>query len=207
MEQPSDRHSTIVGWAKIILPVIGIALFSSLFLLSDPQGKAGDIPFAELEQIALEQRISAPKFSGALKDGSILEITARSAKPQQSDFALLEVDHVGLTLDGALGSKVEVFAGKGEIDGNNQTARLTGLTQIDTSTGYKMETEGLIVDIKNGDLSSLGTLEARAPYGHLTAGQVDFRQDPATGKQQMVFTQGVRLIYTPTTDLTDEAFE
>ena len=42
-----------------------------------------------------------------------------------------------------------------------------------------------------------GLLEIRAPFGDLTAGMVTFQVATPQSGQQMLFTNGVRLIYTP----------
>ena len=60
-----------------------------------------------------------------------------------------------------------------------------------------LETNGLIARLDSGQITSDGLLEVRAPFGEITAGRVEFAVgEDATGRR-MLFTDGVRLLYTP----------
>ena len=100
-------------------------------------------------------------------------------------------------MDNPGGSNLEVTATTGEIDGRGQIARLMGLARLRTSSGFEMETNGLIASLETGIVTSDGLLEIRAPFGELTAGQVTFQVSADDTGQQMLFTQGVRLLYEP----------
>jgi lipopolysaccharide export system protein LptC len=98
-----------------------------------------------------------------------------------------------------VGSFVEVTAVQGEVDGRARTASFLGLARLQTSNGYEMETNGLVAELQTGRVTSNGLLEIRAPFGDLTAGMVTFQvATPQTG-QQMLFTNGVSLLYKPIT--------
>ncbi|MEO1640301.1 MAG: hypothetical protein AAFU41_13760, partial [Pseudomonadota bacterium] len=78
-----------------------------------------------------------------------------------------------------------------------RVARFLGLARLETSTGYQMETNGLIASLDTGLVTSDGLLEVRAPFGELTAGQVEFSWQGEGIGQQILFTGGVRLLYSP----------
>ena len=102
-----------------------------------------------------------------------------------------------VTLDAVDGTSLTIFAGAGVLDGPNQQARLDGLARLETSSGYMMETAGLLADLETGQVTSLGRLEVQAPFGSLTAGQVDILVTSEGEGQQMRFTDGVKLVYDP----------
>ena len=60
-----------------------------------------------------------------------------------------------------------------------------------------METNGLTAELDTGLVTSDGLLEIRAPFGELTAGKVTFLIASEDRGQQMLFTNGVRLLYNP----------
>jgi lipopolysaccharide export system protein LptC len=62
-----------------------------------------------------------------------------------------------------------------------------------------METNGLVAELDSGLVTSDGLLEIHAPFGELTAGKVTFQTATQEEGQQMLFTDGVRLLYTPQT--------
>uniref|UniRef100_A0AAN0MF35 Uncharacterized protein n=1 Tax=Yoonia rhodophyticola TaxID=3137370 RepID=A0AAN0MF35_9RHOB len=58
--------------------MIALGLLSTLFLLARAPAEPPDISFAEIEAMARDQRITAPRFSGVTDDGSVISIAARS---------------------------------------------------------------------------------------------------------------------------------
>ncbi|WP_373634827.1 hypothetical protein [Yoonia sp. SS1-5] len=197
MAGADNLHSQLVGWSKIILPMIALGLLSTLFLLARAPAEPPDISFAEIEAMARDQRITAPRFSGVTDDGSVISIAARSAQPDINRPDTVSIRDLSLQMDNADGSRIDITAIRGEIDGRTRVARFLGLARLETSSGYQMETNGLIAELDSGLVTSDGLLEIRAPFGELTAGQVTFLVSEENTGQQMLFTEGVRLIYRP----------
>lgn len=192
-----NLYSALVGWAKILLPLSALALLSTLFLFSRGQHEPTEIAFSEVEAIAREQRLSSPRFSGVTDDGAVVAITAKEARPDQTRPDTVAIDDLRMRMDNPDGSYVEVTGTEGEVDGRDQIARFLGLARLVTSTGYEMETNGLIAELDTGVVTSDGLLEIRAPFGELTAGKVTFQVSRDATGQQMLFTNGVRLVYRP----------
>ena len=193
---PDNFHSVLVSWAKIILPVCGIAIFSTLFLFARGGDDPSELPMAELQSLAREQRISAPQFSGVADNGAIISVGAKSARPSDDDTSIMMATDLSLSVDAPDGNNLSVTASQGTLNGSAKRARLDGLTRLETSTGYIMETNGLTADLANGSVVSDGALEIRAPFGTVTAGKVTFSAGSADQGQQILFTHGVRLVYT-----------
>lgn len=198
-------HSQLVGWSKIILPLSALGLLSTLFLFARTNGDTSGIPFAEIEALAQEQQINAPRFSGVTDDGSIVALSAQTAKLDPNNPNRMEAASLKLDLNAADGSKVLITAIDGEIDNAAKIAQLNGLARLETSTGFTMETNGLVADLQTGVISSNGSLEVRAPFGEITAGRVTFQSAQDDLGQQMLFTDGVRLIYTPSNTTAEES--
>lgn len=199
MIHADNPYSQLVGWAKIILPLSALALLSTLFLFSRSTVEPTEIALEEVEAIAREQRVSAPEFSGLTDDGAVIIISAKSARPDGTRPDTIGIDEMRLRMDNPDGSAVEVTATNGEIDGRARTARFLGLARLATSNGYEMETNGLTAELETGRVFSEGLLEVRAPFGQLTAGKVTFQTASEGIAQEMLFTDGVRLLYTPQT--------
>lgn len=195
---PNDNlHSQVVGWAKIILPLCALALLSTLFLFARDSNALDEAALAEAEQIAREQRVTAPEFAGVTDNGDIVVLTAKSAQPDATRADTVQAQDMRLRLDTSSGEFVEVTATRGEVDGRAGRASFSGLARLETSDGYAMETNGLIAELETGRVSSDGILEIQAPFGVLTAGQVTFQTASDTSGLQIYFTNGVKLLYTP----------
>lgn len=197
MRSNDNLYSAWVGWAKIILPLCALGLLSTLFLFARGQTETTEIALAEVETIAREQRLSQPRFSGVTDEGAIVSVSARSAQPDSTKVDTIGIDNMVLRMDNPDGSYVEVTATEGELDGRGRIARFLGLARLETSTGFEMETNGLIAALDTGIVESDGLLEIRAPFGELTAGMVTFQVSAENTGQQMLFTNGVKLVYTP----------
>jgi len=189
-----ENYSLLVGYLKVSLPLCALGLMSTVFLFARAPSQESTIPYAELEEIAQESRLTGAHLSGVAQDGSVIEINARSASPQND---IISVETMTALIESLDGTRTNISAGAGEIDNAARTATLTGLARIQTSNGFDMETAGVMTDLNSGRIITNGPLEVQAPFGSLTAGQLIIETpDNATG-QVMVFQNGVRLIYEP----------
>lgn len=189
-----EAYSQFVNFLKITLPLAALGLMSTVFLFARAPTQDSTIPYAEIEEIAREPRLTSPQVSGVSDDGSVIELNARTATSQGD---IMTVDSIDAVINSTDGTRIDVRAGSGEVNNLTQIARLDGLTHIETSNGYEMETIGLLTNIATGRIVSDGALEVQAPYGVLTAGQLIIETPDGATSQVMLFQNGVRLIYTP----------
>ncbi|WP_084860799.1 LPS export ABC transporter periplasmic protein LptC [Salibaculum halophilum] len=191
----ADRlRSRWVAILKVGLPLAALGLMSTIFLLARAPMPDGDIPYAEIEEIARDPRVSGAQITGIAEDGSVVEVTAGQARPEGP---LIRIEDLRADITSAGGVEIAIRAGRGEVNNADQRARLFGLTRITTSNGYEMETSGLTADIAVGRIESEGPLEVRAPFGDLTAGKLLIDTPDAGTGQRMLFQDGVRLVYRP----------
>lgn len=194
MTQNTNLYSQFVGFLKIILPLAALALMSTVFLFARAPNQEDAIPYAEIEAMAQEPRLSGAQFSGVTDDGSVIELTARTTRPTGD---VISAETLAAGIDTADGIRIDIRAGGGEIDNNSRIARLTGLAHLQTSNGYEMEAAGFAADLTTGRIISDGALEVQAPFGSLTAGQLIIETPDGAAGQVMLFQNGVRLVYTP----------
>lgn len=197
MAWTDDLYSRFVGWMKVLLPLAALALLSTIFLFARGTSTGQSIPYAELAAIAREQGMSNPNLAGMTTDGSAIAITAASLRPDPDQANTYRIETPYLVLDAADGSRIEISAGAGLIDGPGRIMTLTDLVRLASSSGYLMETTGVQADLGSGQITSLGPLEVQAPFGTLTAGRVTVQTAAEGTGQQMVFNGGVSLLYQP----------
>lgn len=189
-----NLYSKFVSFLKITLPLAALALMSTVFLFARAPTQDSAVPYAEIEEIAREPRLSGAQVSGVADDGSVIQLTAETARPL-GDVLLVET--MFASIDVVNGIHIDIRAGRGEINNATRIARLTGLARIETSNGYEMETAGITANLTTGQITSDGALEIQAPFGSLTAGQMIIETPEGMGGQVMLFQNGVRLVYTP----------
>lgn len=194
MTQDTNLYSQFVGFLKIILPLAALALMSTVFLFARAPSLENAIPYAEIEALAQEPRLSGAQLSGITEDGSVIELTARTTRPTGN---VISAETLAAGIDTADGVRIDIRAGRGEIDNTARVARLTGLAHMQTSNGFEMEAAGFAADLDTGRITSEGALEVQAPFGSLTAGQLVIETPEGAESQVMLFQNGVRLVYTP----------
>ena len=194
MTESTNLYSQFVGFLKIILPLAALALMSTVFLFARAPSQENAIPYAEIEALAQEPRLSGAQLSGVTEDGSVIELTARTTRPAGD---VISADALAAGIDTADGVRIDIRAGGGEIDNTARVARLTGLAHMQTSNGFEMEAAGFAADLETGRITSDGALEVQSPFGALTAGQLVIETPDGASGQVMLFQNGVRLVYTP----------
>lgn len=191
-----DRYSRFVAWVKVLLPLAALGLLSTIFMFAGQVDPTQSIPYAELnvEEIAREQRLSAPYFSGVTNDGAAVAISASVARQAKGVENGIEVEEIEARFDMQTGVDVRVHAPIGLIDNGTQIARLDGGARLTTSDGYDLATAGLTARLDNTRITS-GALIGSGPIGRVSAGAMELTRDLATGHQLLVFKDGVKLIY------------
>jgi lipopolysaccharide export system protein LptC len=195
----ADRHTRVVGWLKVALPLLALAVLATLFLLSDQIDPEAALPYAEVDVVdrAREPRMTAPSYAGTTSDGASLTLTADEARPAATD-APAEAEGLVLSLETPDGGRTELRAQAVEIDQPGQRMILSGGVTISTDTGYRMETPEVLALMDRSGLESRGTVSATGPAGELQAGGMVLSQDNGTpGAYVLVFNKGVRLVYRP----------
>ena len=192
-----NRYSRFVQLAKIVFPIVALGLLSTLFLFSRNLDPSQAIPFADVdvEEIAREQRLASPKFSGMTSDGSEVSLVAQSASPDPENPRRLSADLVDATIKTRQGLVIEIDANRALFDGSSDLLDLRGDVRVRTSTGYSLATERLKTNIENTDVTSPGPVEGEGPDGTISADSMSLttRGDG----QVLVFKGDVKLVYTP----------
>jgi lipopolysaccharide export system protein LptC len=195
----ADRHTRVVGWLKVALPLLALAVLATLFLLADQIDPEAALPYAEVDVAdrAREPRMTAPSYAGLTSDGASLTLTADEARPAAQDTPA-KAQGLLLELETPDGGRTELRAASAEIDRTHHRLILSGGVTISTDTGYRMDTAEVMARMDRSGLESRGAVTATGPVGDLAAGGMVLTQDSKTPDAYvLVFNQGVRLVYQP----------
>lgn len=192
-------HSRVVFWLKIILPLAALAILSTLFLFSRRIDTDAALPYAEVdvEDLARNQRLTAPQYAGVTDDGAAVTVTARVARPRSIGDAA-EAESVSARYETPGGLSITLGANEGTLDDTAGRLTLAGDVEIETSTGYRLTTTRLDSALDRTELHSDGVVRAEAPFGTIEAGALQVRhEDAEVPGYLMVFSKGVKLVYQP----------
>ena len=194
-----DRHTRLVGWLKVVLPLAALAILSTLFLVARRIDPEAALPYAEVdvEDLAREPRMTAPTYAGTTEDGASLTLSASEARPKAEGVA---AQAAGLRLDLATpdGGETELVAASAVMDDATRQVLLSGGVTVTTSTGYRLETAEVAARLDRTGLESRSPVVATGPAGEIRADGMSLSQDIRTpGSYVLVFNGNVRLVYQP----------
>jgi lipopolysaccharide export system protein LptC len=196
-----NLHSTLVIWAKILLPLAALAVLSTLFMVSRPTAPEDAIPYAEvdIEDRLRDPRLTGASFAGMTEDGTAVTLKADEATPGPpgSSTAGAATGLVGL-VETPDGISTRLTGATALLDQQNEQVTLGGGVTLTNSAGYDLQTDSLTLALDRTRLQSAGAVTATAPFGTITAGGMTLTRAP-DGQYKLDFTGGVRLIYQPAT--------
>lgn len=202
--QSIQLYTRIVTFAKIFLPLVALAILSSLFLFSktnDP-GKGVRLFDGDLNEFASKERIIAPRFAGMTPAGIAIQISAQEAGPRESGGPAFDATDLVARIEMPDGNIIDVIAPHGSIDSFTNMSELTGGILLKTSGGYYAKTQGLTFALNTVDIRSLGEISAKTPIGDMQAGAMTLSLAKPTSANEdpsydLVFKNGIKLIYKP----------
>ncbi len=200
MPGDTGRHTRIVRWLKVALPLAALALLSTLFLVSNRIGGDIDLPYSEVEiaDRLREPRMTRPSYSGVTSDGASLTLSADEARTADGAGGEASALRVQGALRSASGSLVTLQSDQVVIDTGARLATLTGGVEVTTSEGLRMVTEGLTAALDVSHLQSTAPVMAEGPPGRISADSMDLVADTAGGSGHVLrFKGNVKLVYQP----------
>ena len=195
----ADLYSRWVSWLKVLFPLTALGLLSTLFLLSRAIDLETSLPFAdkEVQDRLRNQQVTGPFFSGTTANGDLISFSAQTLKMPDGQVGSNRAEDIELNVNISGGAKVKVTSHAGEFDIANDLAELTGDIVITTSTQFRIISEKLISQLSVLNLTSPGMVEATSPAGSITAGSMVMTSTEQGKPAQLIFTNGVKLVYSP----------
>ena len=190
-------RSRIVAWLRVILPLTALALLSVLFLLGGKPDPDGTIPYADVDprEVAERQMATALTYAGVTDDGAQLNITGAQAVPGSAERQGT-ADLVRMTLRAQDGRAADISAGHAAIEGDLMALR-DGV-RMTTADGWVVTAPEFHASRSKGTLNADAEVNVRAPFGDMTAAQMELRPlGEGTGDHVLDLSGGVRLIYQP----------
>ena len=195
MSPGADAHSRLVGAAKLVLPLLGLALLSALFLLPGIGGRPTTDRIPQAQDVAVERRLTAPIHAGVTKAGDAVELAADVARPDPGDPRRMEARGIRAHLVSPGGSDLTLTAPRGRVDTGAGTAALSGGVRVEGvgegAGPIVAEALGLAFDLRTGIARSDGLVRAEAAMGEIEAGALTVQGT------RLEFREGVRLVLAP----------
>ncbi len=199
MPRADNAYSQFVALAKIVLPVVGLGLLSSLFLLSNENSEGGDLPFSEveLEEIVETQSVFGPRYNTVLDNGASVTLNARTARPvltSPGEYRAFDLTGQMTTVSGEV---ITLEGGAAHISQDTKIATIEDGLRIVHSDGYVLTARGGASSFDGLRAQSEGDVVITGEDIVIAAERAEITADPETEAQVIVFSGGVRVLYTP----------
>ena len=193
-----NRHSRFIALVRVALPLAALALLSTLFLFSDKVDPTQARLYSDVDVDALanEPRVNKPAYSGMTRDGAELTVRAEVAKPDLGGGNGTTADHIIAKLAAPKGTVTDLSALSGLFDPTSDRMELRVKVAMQTSQGYRMNSEYVEMATDESWLTSPGPVQGEAPFGTIVANSMEMTRDE-TGNHDLVFNGDVKLVYQP----------
>ena len=200
MTRFDNAYSRVVAAAKIVLPLVALGLISTLFLFSGKSQEGEPLPFPipKVLDLAREQRLGAPTYSGVTSEGTRVTLAAEKLYPDPENPDIVHGEDMAARLISPDGVIYDITAQTGFVDQDKRETSFSVAVNIVTSHGYDLVTDHAVMATDLSRVKSPGPVTVIGPLGWLQAGRMVYRGDPESGSEAVVdFTDGVRLLYKP----------
>ncbi len=198
----ADRYSRVVLWLKVTLPLVALAILSTLFFVAETLDPEAAIPYADVDvaKILREQGITRPTFGGVTEDGVNISLWAESIRPDEDRSDRLTGHLLVANLELPGGTQITVNSTTGIVDAKSEEAILTGGARLESTLGYLVTAPEIVASMSKASVVAPEGVSAEGPPGQITAGQMELTRAETPGSGYvLVFKGGVRLVYTPGT--------
>jgi lipopolysaccharide export system protein LptC len=192
-----NTYSTVIAWLKLVLPLVALALLSTMFLLSRKPDPEDALPYTNLdvEQLLREQRLTQPRFAGTLDDGREMTVVADTAASVTDDPDRITMTQVDSRVLLSAENELLLTADHGEFRMAEERIDLAGSVHARTTQGYVMDTDTVSVAMNTLHLTAPGDVVLTGPGLVIEAGAMELIGPE--GEVFLSFTGGVRLLYEP----------
>ncbi|MFT6773807.1 MAG: lipopolysaccharide export system protein LptC [Paracoccaceae bacterium] len=185
------NYSRAVRWLKIGLPLLALGLLSAVFLLPRDTGFDGGLIYSTADLLKLGEglTVSNPRFTGTTEKGEPFVVSAVAAIPDGPDPTLVTLDAPRAEIDQS-GRSITLTSAAGSLRPKDNTLALTGGVTLVTSDGYRVTTDRIEANIKDGAMRAPGPVRAVGPQGAIEAGSFRAERAPKTKPDAGSLTDG-----------------
>jgi len=195
-------RSRFIGYLKIALPLLAVALLSTVFLFQTGDEIEGGITFSRVDKDTMRDGLAVynPKFSGVNLQGDRFFMEAAKATPDSGDPKEVTLVDLNGRTDYISGLSVYLKAARGIVRLPDQKLELSGGLHIRTSDGFEGTANAGTAGLETGSFMSKGPVTLTGPMGQLEAGSMQLvpSNDSGSGENQVfTFENGVTLTLIP----------
>ena len=172
-----ERRNRVVAVLRILVPVLGLVIFGLAVLQVYLVGLGREFGISRLSVDRDRVTVDTPRYTGALDDGTLYQVSALSASASVMSMNLIDLVDAVVVLDRINGSTMTVKAAAAQFDTDTQQVTVAELADIADSAGTTGTMVGLFVDWPKQQISATGAVHFLYPNGTILDA-VGMRYDP-----------------------------
>lgn len=170
---PGSSHDRVIAVLRRVLPMaIGVL---AAFVVVLPLYAGGDVSFLldkNKVEVAKERlRVQSATYRGEDDRGQAFALSAGSAVQKSSAEPIVKLEQLSARI-GLRDGPASIVADYGHYDMDKQQVAIDGPVRVDSSGGYRLETQNSTVDLKTKTLKSGGAVTGTVPQGTFSADQM-----------------------------------
>ena len=187
---PGGAHDRLVGFAKIALPsAVGVLL---AFLAMAPLDREGDVSFIldkdQVENAPERMRVEEARYVGEDNKGQKFEIIAQTAVQRTSEEPIVDIRGMLARLNLPQGP-LTIVAQNARYNLDEQKVDVEGPVRVSGPDGYRLLTRDVLVDLKERQVRSEGSVNGAMRLGEFSAGRLRADLD----QRNVILDGGARL--------------
>ena len=170
---PGSSHDRVIAVLRRVLPMaIGVL---AAFVVVLPLYAGGDVSFLldkNKVEVAKERlRVQSATYRGEDDKGQAFALSAGSAVQKSAAEPIVKLEQLSARI-GLRDGPASIVADHGHYDRDKQQVSIDGPVRVDSSGGYRLETQNSTVDLKTKTLKSGGAVSGTVPQGTFSANQM-----------------------------------
>ena len=192
-------YSRTVRWMKVVLPVAAVLLIGLIFMTGKDRGGAIDAgSAADLTALSAGLKLENPRFAGVTDEGDPFVVTADWALPDGAVPDRVDLENPAGEIRLRDGRTLTVTSATGEMFRKDERLHLKGGVVMQTSDGYRVQTEQVALDLDQRTAHAPTAVKASGPRGGIQADRVTIETGPEeSGDAVMRFEGNVRVLFRP----------
>jgi lipopolysaccharide export system protein LptC len=170
---PGSSHDRVIAVLRRVLPMAIGALAAFVVVL--PLYAGGDVSFLldknQVEVAKERLRVQSATYRGEDDKGQAFALSAGSAVQKSAAEPIVVLHQLSARI-GLRDGPASIIADHGHYDMDKQQVSIDGPVRVDSSGGYRLETQNAMVDLNTKTLKSGGAVTGTVPQGTFSADQM-----------------------------------
>ncbi len=191
---PGGAHDRLIGILSRVLPA-GIGLILAIMIFT-PLSSRGEISFLlDRNKVAIARdrvKVENAMYRGVDSQGRAFSVSAQSALQESAQNPTVRMEQLSAKL-ALVDGPAEIAASDGLYDYDSETVKVLGAVTVTAPNGYRMQSNGVNIDMKSRQVVGAGGISGTVPAGTFSADRIS----ADLGERTVTLQGNARLRMTP----------